>query len=240
MSHAELQTTVGQWVAQHPQLSRVFETLRIDYCCGGGLTLSEACERRRMDPEQVLAELHDALEARPEGNGTDWTRAPLSTLCDHIEQTHHAYLKSELPRLTAIVEKVAEVHGAAHPELPLVKSTFAELRAELEPHMFKEERILFPAIRQLEQAASAPAFPFGTVGNPIRMMECGHDHAGDALERLRLLTADYRVPEGACNTYRAMLDGLEYLERDMHQHVHKENNILFPRAIALESSITPA
>src|SRR5690606_20848817 len=115
-------------------------------------------------------------------------------LCDHIEETHHAYLKNELPRLSAIVAKVAAVHGDAHPELREAKTTFEELRSELEPHMFKEERILFPAIRQLEQAATAPEFPFGTVANPIRMMEFEHDHAGDALERMRVLTHDYQPP----------------------------------------------
>jgi regulator of cell morphogenesis and NO signaling len=128
------------------------------------------------------------------------------------------------------------VHGENHPELHQVKQAFAELRAELEPHMFKEERILFPAIRMLEQSESPPAFPFGAVANPIRMMELEHDHAGDALERIRTLTGDYRIPEGACNTYRAMLARLQTLEQDMHLHVHKENNILFPRAIELESS----
>jgi regulator of cell morphogenesis and NO signaling len=236
MDHNQLQTTVGQWVARHPQLSRLFESLKIDYCCGGGVTLADACQGRRVDPEQVLAQIHEAIGARS-ADERDWTQASLAALCDHIEQTHHAYLKNELPRLTAIVAKVAAVHGEHHPELRQVERTFAELRAELEPHMFKEERILFPAIRHLEQAAAPPAFPFGTVANPIRMMEFEHDHSGDALERIRALTGDYQPPEGACNTYRAMLDGLRQLEQDMHLHVHKENNILFPRAVEVEGSL---
>lgn len=239
MSHEQRQITVGQWVARHPQLSRLFESLKIDYCCGGGVSLEDACQGRNLDPEQVLAQIHEAIAERTP-QGKDWTQAPLAALCDHIEQTHHAYLKSELPRLTAIIARVAAVHGAGHPELHQVQQTFAELRAELEPHTFKEERILFPAIRQLEQAAAPPAFPFGTVANPIRMMEFEHDHAGDALERLRSLTRDYQPPEGACNTYRAMLDGLRQLEEDMHVHVHKENSILFPRAVALEGALVHA
>ncbi len=130
---------------------------------------------------------------------------------------------------------MVEAHGENHPELATVQEVFASLRAELEPHMFKEERVLFPAIRQLEQSADDPSFPFGTVANPIRMMEQEHDDAGYALSRLQTLTRDYRVPEVACNTYRAMLAGLRHLEEDMHRHVHKENSILFPKAIELET-----
>lgn len=159
-----------------------------------------------------------------------WDRS-LTELCDHIEQTHHAYLKQELPRLTEMVAKVVDAHGESHPELVTVKEVFATLKAELEPHMFKEEQVLFPAFRQLEQSADDPSFPFGTVANPIRMMEQEHDDAGYALSRLHALTRDYQVPQEACNTYRAMLAGLRQLERDMHRHVHKENSILFPRAI---------
>lgn len=235
MTTLDLSTTVGQWVAQRPATSRVFETLGIDYCCGGGVSLQQACAERQINPQEVLAK----LEAIPASNGDvsqSWLDATLATLCDHIEQTHHAYLKTELPRLTAMIEKVVRAHGAHHPEMIRVQETFAELRAELEPHMFKEEQILFPAIRRLEQAVTPPAFPFGTLENPIRMMEHEHDNAGDCLKRIRELSADFRVPDGVCNTYRALLDGLHTLEQDMHLHIHKENSILFPRAIELELS----
>ena len=160
----------------------------------------------------------------------------MTELCDHIEQTHHAYLRTELPRLGQMIDKVVNAHGASHPKLHEVQRVFAALCAELEPHMFKEERILFPAIRQLEQSAATPSFPFGTVANPINVMEHEHDNAGAALSELRTLTADYVPPDDACNTYRAMLDGLRELETNMHQHVHKENNILFPRAIEHEGA----
>ena len=229
----DLASPVGQWVAERPATSRIFEKLKIDYCCGGKKPLAQACTEQQLDPQEVLLQLQDGNHS-PASPSANWLDAPLAMLCDHIELTHHAYLKAELPRLTEIVAKVAHVHGAAHPEMHAVQQALAEVRAELVPHMFKEEQILFPAIRLLEQSAACPAFPFGSIENPIRMMEHEHDSAGEALRQIRELTHDFRVPEGACNTYRAMLDGLHTLERDMHIHVHKENSILFPRATALE------
>ena len=158
-------------------------------------------------------------------------------MCDHIEATHHALLRQELPRLKGLIDKVAAAHGDSHPELGELRQVFAALQAELEPHMFKEEQILFPAIRQLEQAAQQPNFPFGTVANPIRMMEHEHDTAGSALAKIRELTHHFQPPDDACNTYRVMLEALHALEQDMHQHIHKENNILFPRSQQLEASL---
>lgn len=234
MTHLDLTETVGTWVARHPQTSRVFESLQIDYCCGGGKSLEEACWERQLDPQQVHARLEEAVE-KEEEPGEDWLQASLTELCDHIERTHHAYLRQELPRLAAMIDKVVDAHGEAHPELSEVRQVFRALRGELEPHMFKEERVLFPAIRQLEESGGTASFPFGTVGNPIGVMEQEHDHAAKALSRLRWLTNDYELPADACNTYRAMLDGLRQLEADMHRHVHKENNILFPRAARLEA-----
>lgn len=236
MTNLSLDTPVGQWVAQQPNTSRVFEDLRIDYCCGGATRLSQACADRQLDANQVLDRLVEATAGSGVDRAERFLEATLTELCDHVEQTHHAYLKSELPRLQALIAKSIGAHGAAHPELAEVQRAFADLQAELAPHMFKEERVLFPAIRQLEQSATSPSFPFGSVANPIRMMEHEHDNAGDALARIRSATGDYSVPDDACNTYRAMLDGLSRLELDMHQHVHKENNILFPRAIELERS----
>jgi len=235
MVQLNLNESVGSWVAQHPQTSRVFESHQIDYCCGGGKSLEQACHDRQVDAQQIVEELEQAI-AGAEKPAEDWLQAPLTDLCDHIEQTHHAYLRTELPRLTQMIAKVVAAHGESHPKLHDVKRVFAELCAELEPHMFKEERILFPAIRLMEQSAASPSFPFGTVANPIRIMEHEHDNAGDALSQLRTLTGDYGPPADACNTYRAMLDGLRELEADMHQHIHKENNILFPRGIELEAA----
>lgn len=234
MSELSLQTHVGAWVAERPQTSRVFERLNVDYCCHGATPLAEACALRGLDPQEVLSQLRAATAAHASTPEPRWIEATLSSLCDHIEQTHHAYLNAELPRLDGLLAKTIAAHGTQHPELLEVRAAFDDLRAELGPHMFKEERILFPAIRSLEQSAARPSFPFGTIANPIRMMEHEHDNAGHALGRIREATRDYEPPADACNTYRALLDGLRQLEQDMHQHVHKENNILFPRAQALE------
>jgi regulator of cell morphogenesis and NO signaling len=234
MSQIRLDATVGQCVSDHPNTSRVFEALRIDYCCGGGKSLGQTCSERQLDPQEVLDRLAQAVATTNGTQSQRWADAPLSELCDHIEQTHHHYLKGELPRLQQLITKLVTAHGRNHPELADVQRAFADLQAELTPHMFKEELILFPAIRCLEQAAAAPSFPFGTIANPIRMMELEHDTAGVALKRMRSATEDYAVPPDACNTYRAVLDGIARLENDMHQHVHKENNILFPRAIERE------
>lgn len=230
MSKLDQTVTVGEWVAQHPQSVRVFEEHQIDYCCGGNRSLAQACAAKGLNADRFASQLLTSIAQTQDAPEVNWSDRPLHELCNHIEATHHAYLKTELPRLAAIVEKVAKVHGPAHPELLDIRLVYMELWAELEPHMVKEERILFPAIRHLEKSSSQPRFPFGTVANPIRMMEHEHDIAGNALQRIRSLTNDYHVPDDACNTWRVMLDGLAHLERDLHQHIHKENNILFPRA----------
>ena len=240
MSRLSLQTPVGDWVAALPLTSRVFEAFRIDFCCRGKQPLEQACWEQKLDPGSVLASLEFAACAPGVAAPRDWRKAPLAELCDHIELTHHAYLKSELPRLHELLEKVIGAHGGKHPDLVNLRIVFADLRGELEPHMFKEERILFPAIRLLELAPTIPAFPFGTVANPIRMMEHEHDNAGDALARIRELTDDYRAPQDACASYRALYDALRELEEDLHRHVHKENNILFPRAFEREQELLPA
>lgn len=235
MVPVNLNSSIGSVVAEYPQTSRVFESLQIDFCCGGGKSLEQACRDQGLDPLQVVQQLARAI-TDDQQTTKDWRGAPLAELCDHIEQTHHAYLKQELPRLTQMLAKVVAAHGGNYPELAKVQEVFAALRAEMEPHMFKEERVLFPAIRQLEQSAGHPSFPFGTVANPIRMMEQEHEGAGNALSQIHTLTRDYEIPADACNTYRAMLAGLRQLELDMHQHVHKENSILFPKAIELEGT----
>lgn len=234
MTELDLQTSVGQWVAKVPRTSRVFEAQQIDYCCGGNKSLALACRDRQLDPQEILNQLRGTANTVVGEATQDWTTAPLAQLCDHIVATHHAYLKTELPRLTELIAKVVNAHGDKDPNLARLRQVFADLRNELEPHMLKEERILFPAIRQLEQASARPSFPFGTVANPIRMMEHEHDIAGHALTLIRELTRDFEVPADACNTYRALLDALREFQADLHQHIHKENNILFPRAQALE------
>jgi regulator of cell morphogenesis and NO signaling len=234
MTILNLSSPVGDWVSEHPRTSRIFEELHIDYCCGGRTPLEEACRERSLDPKDVEARLLESMGLFEDVPSEMWNTAPLKDLCDHIEQTHHAYLRTELPRLSKMVKKVAAVHGDRHQYLLQLEKVFEGFRAELETHMFKEEAVLFPAIRELESESGAAQFPFGSVANPIRVMEHEHDDAGQALAKMRELTNHYQPPEGACNTFRAMLDGLRELERDMHHHVHKENNILFPRAKELE------
>ena len=238
MNELEVQTTVGQLVVDRPQRSRVFDRLHIDYCCGGKRTVEEACAKRGLDANAILAELK-AFDAEAETQPDAVRPADLTVteLADDIERTHHAYLREELPRLGDLVKKVSGVHGQAHPWLAGLGSVYADLVAELEPHMFKEERILFPMIRELDRAATAPSFHCGSVGNPIKVMEMEHQNAGDALDRMREMTNDYEVPEGACNSFRAMLSGLEHLEADLHRHIHKENEILFPKASEMEARL---
>jgi regulator of cell morphogenesis and NO signaling len=210
--------------------------MKIDYCCGGKISLSEACRRNKVDPEEVLEQLRRCDGDRKDEKVVDADAMSLTELADHIEATHHAYLRDELPRLDFMTEKVSRVHGDKEPRLLKVREAFVALRAELEPHMMKEEKILFPMVRQLEASAVRPEFHCGTVANPIRQMEHEHDQAGDALAILREATDDFVPPEWACNTYRAMLDALDQLEGDMHQHIHKENNVLFPKTLEVESS----
>ncbi|MGE0376543.1 MAG: iron-sulfur cluster repair di-iron protein, partial [Planctomycetaceae bacterium] len=226
MPKFETSTPVGQWVTECPRTARVFENLQIDYCCGGGKSLKEACALRHLDPSDVISLLHQTIAdtASVDANNSsqpDWAHASLTELCDHIEQTHHAYLKAELPRLTLLLQQVAGAHGARHAELYSLQDVFSRLRSELEPHLFKEEQILFPAIRQLEQSVGHSRFPFGSIANPIRKMEHEHDQAGQALQEIRDLTGNFTVPEDACNTWRVMCDGLRNLEADLHQHIHK-------------------
>jgi regulator of cell morphogenesis and NO signaling len=230
-SHAEM--TVGQLVVQRPSRARVFERLGIDYCCGGNAPLRQACDAKRLNYQDVLAEL-ERDEAGPQDAARNWASASLTDLCDHIEQTHHAYLKQELPRLEFLTAKVATRHGENRPALREVHQVFLALKAEMESHMMKEERVLFPLCRQLDVADELPAMHCGSVGNPIEVMMREHADAGDALARIRTLTDDFTPPLDACNTFRATYDALHRLEQDMHQHVHKENNILFPKAVRLE------
>lgn len=226
--------TVGSFVRQKPSRSRVFESLKIDYCCGGKTPLYQACEKKGIDAAEVMKQIEASDAAAETSDLTDADSMTLTELADHIEATHHAYLREELPRLDFMTEKVSRVHGDKDERLFRMREAFVALKAELEPHMMKEEKILFPLIRQLEASQSSSEFHCGSVANPIRQMEHEHDQAGNALEILREVTDGYEPPEWACNTYRAMLDSLQKLEADMHQHVHKENNVLFVKALELE------
>ncbi len=213
---------VGDLVAERPGRSRVFAALGIDFCCGGKKTLRDACAERQLDAGAVLASLADVA---PLADEPSWTEAPLGALCDHIQSTHHAFTRAELPRIAGLLEKVARVHGVRHPEMIEVSSTFAAFAAELATHMDREERGLFPAVRENEAGPAVDLAP------PILVMTRQHDEAGAALARMRELTRGFTPPADGCNTFRAALGGLAELEADLHTHVHLENNILFPRAL---------
>ena len=227
---------VGQLVAERPARGRVFERLGIDYCCGGRKSLSAACAERGLDLDHVLAQLEASDLSPPVEAGPDWTRAPLSQLVDHIESVHHAFLRRELPRLAALLHKVADVHGARHPELRELEQTFIRFSRELAAHMYTEESALFPGIRALGTGAAHASSPRSLLDEQARALMREHDDAGSALAKMRELTSGFTPPLNACGTYRVMLSGLRDIETDMHSHVHKENNILFPRALALEAS----
>jgi len=222
-------TTIGELVRERPARSRIFEKHGIDYCCGGKKPLAQACRERGIDPDALSAELVAASDDNTEG--ADPGTMGLSELADHIEATHHAYLREELPRLDFMTRKVADVHGDEEPQLREIREVFVACRAELDSHTQKEERVLFPMIRELERADGPTEFHCGSLANLIGVMEREHESAGHALDRFRELTDGYTPPQWACNTYRAMVDALAAFERDMHQHVHKENNVLFPRAL---------
>ncbi|MCL4694875.1 MAG: iron-sulfur cluster repair di-iron protein [Candidatus Hydrogenedentes bacterium] len=239
MATISLEKTIGQLVTERPSRSRVFEKLGIDYCCGGKKTIAEVCEKKMLDPGMLLEAL-DAEAATDADSAFDYGSMSLSELADHIEATHHSYLRAELPRLSRMAQRVAKVHGDNDQRLQGVSDTFDAFAAELESHMAKEENVLFPGIRQIDGATKMPNLPFGSVANPIHCMEQEHDGAGSALERMRELTDGFTPPDWACNTYRALLDGLHDLELNMHQHVHKENNVLFPRAIEREKELQGA
>ena len=230
--------TVAEIASKSLAAVRVFEKLGIDYCCGGKRPLAEVCRTKRLDVDAVQTQLDEAAKASPE-SARDWLVEPLRGLIAHIVNTHHAYLKRELPAIDARVAKVYRVYNARYgPTLTGLPEVFARLRAEMERHMQKEEMVLFPAIAACEVAVNAgdppPQSPFGTMANPIAMMEAEHESAGEALAKIREITQNFHVPDYGCVTYRALMSGLKELEEDLHMHVHLENNVLFPRASRLE------
>jgi len=236
MNQIDTTSTVAQLVIDRPARARLFEQLGIDYCCGGKKTLQQACEEKHLPVDTVIRQLLE-LEQTAVPEERDWSQATLTELCEHIVETHHDYLRRELPRLSDLTRKVADAHRERCPEWDDVREVYENLRFELQLHMQKEEQVLFPAIMQMEQTNAPLRFHFGSVANPIRMMEYEHDSAGQALQTLRQLTNNYTPAEDACPTTRAVLEALEALEKDLHLHIHKENNILHPRAIALEEKL---
>ena len=229
--------TVREAATTIPQSTRIFEKLKIDYCCGGNTPLGEACANAGLEFEEIQRMLEQAQITND--RTIEFQTVTLPKLIDYIVEAHHVFTRDELARLEPLFAKVVSVHGQNHPELLRANELFRSLSADLTPHMFKEEQILFPHIRNLERAAlnklPAPFAPFGTVNNPVRMMMYEHDVAGEILRELRKVTNDYALPSDACISFQTLYQALEDLEADLHQHIHLENNILFPRAIELET-----
>lgn len=241
MNHELTTTTVRDIALKMPQTTRVFEEYKIDYCCGGRRPLSEACEIAGANTDEVLSKLNAMLETH-ESPEDSLETGTLSALITHILDTHHVYTRDELRNLEPLMEKVVRVHGDTHAGLKELGAAFVELKLDLLPHMEKEEVMLFPYIERLDRNRTAGIggvifAPFGTVKNPIRVMMNEHDVAGDILKRMRQLANDYTPPEDACPSYTALLHRLEELERDLHRHIHLENNVLFPRAVELEDAL---
>ena len=233
----DLETKVGDLVLARPQAMRYLEGQGVDYCCGGHRTLREACDLAGRVPADILAALA-ALEEPAAGTPSPqaWMDASLADLMAHIEATHHQYLRTELPRLDTLLEKVLGAHSERHPELDEIFDIFQALSMDLMPHLMKEEQILFPFIRQMEAGAAAEAC-FASVQSPIRVMESEHVTVGGLLSRLRACTNEYTAPADGCATFRALYLGFKELEADIHLHIYLENQILHPRATALEASL---
>ena len=234
---ASKEDTVGELVAERPERARVFERLGIDYCCGGKQTLAAACAQLGLSPETVLAQLESAAASSVAAGEAAPASLTLTALCEQIVQLHHAYLRETLPRLHELARKVTTVHRPAHPELEQVREVFEELWMEIENHIDQEERLLFPACRQLEATLRPVDLSCGSLGAAVVRLEHEHSDAGEALTLLRSLTDGYGPPPDACPSYRSLLEGLHDLESDLHQHIHKENNILFLRAMALDAAL---
>jgi len=234
MNKLSAEMTVGEIASLRPASTRLFERYRIDFCCNGVIPLEDACGTLNLDPAQLLAEIEGASPV-PEDD-RDWTSASLNDLLDHILDRHHGYLKSELPRLAAILGRLESTHR--YPMVAGMAPIFRALQVELEAHLWKEENVLFPLIRALEMtdgtSSTRPPIHCESLRNPIRVMCLEHDSAGGALARLSALSDGYTAPGGSCNTLKAFCSGLEQLAHDLHCHIHLENNILFPRAIRLE------
>lgn len=231
------ETKVKDIALSNPQARQVLEAAGLDYCCGGGKSLHDACLSTNVSAEEIVKRLHEnGRNISPEA--TNWTSAPLSDLTRHIREKHHQYVRAAIPRIQGLLNKVKAKHGSTHTEIADIETLFARVGPEMIVHMQKEEQILFPYIENMEQAAGGngalePPF-FQTVRNPIQAMMSEHDSAGDLVKQIRKASIDYTPPADACTSYRALYQDLREFEADLHQHVHLENNILFPRAVEME------
>lgn len=233
--------TLGQIATKDFRKAQVFKKYGLDFCCGGKKTVKEACQEKGLDVTKVEQELQaaDKVQSSRPLPYNDWG---LEFLADYIVNTHHSYVRKSLPDIVTYSSKVKNVHGSQHPELLRINELVEEINAEMSSHMIKEEKILFPYIKSLVNAekntAPLQAAHFGTVQNPINMMEMEHEIVGSNMEEIRNLSHNYQLPEDACASYGLIYKMLEEFEEDLHLHVHLENNILFPKALEIEKSLT--
>jgi len=230
--------TVAEVVSDNIKTAHIFKKYGIDFCCGGGITIDKACEKKQVDYAQITKELL-AVDAAPKAyNYNNWA---LDFLIDHIINVHHTYVEESIPLILQYSNRVAEVHGHHYAEVIEINKLFTEVANELASHMKKEEIILFPYIKKLINLKKDGGYvvppPFGTVNNPVNMLETEHENAGDIFKEIARLTNNYTPPEEACNTFRALYAKLDEFEQDLHQHIHLENNILHPKAILLEQEV---
>ncbi|MBK6832793.1 MAG: iron-sulfur cluster repair di-iron protein [Bacteroidetes bacterium] len=232
--------SIGELVAKDFRKAEIFKKHNIDFCCGGKKTVAQACIDKNIDFLAVDADLKK-LEVTNSTSSERFNEWSLDFLVDYILNTHHEYVKNSIPILKEYTSKVAKVHGAAHPEVITIAAKFQLAAEELDEHMLKEEKILFPFIKELVAAKSnnlnSPYTSFGTIKNPIQMMEHEHDAVGDIFKEIVELSNNYTPPEDSCTTYKVSFLKLKEFEEDLHQHIHLENNILFPKSILLESEL---
>ncbi len=229
----DITMALGDIVTADPRRARILEGFGLDYCCNGHRPLVAATQAAGLD----VAAVAEALDIPGVAPTSDDTPEHTNSAYAHdIVDSHHAYMWEEMPRLQGLVDKVLNAHGALHPELAKVQVTFAQAIAALDPHMTEEERVVFPAISRMEKV-QAPA-QSGSLAEPIQRLRDEHEVVGDLFKEIQILTDGYAVPEGACNSYKAMLTGLQEMELDLHEHIHKENNVLFPRVMQLEAELT--
>lgn len=230
---------VGEVVAQDYRAASIFKSRGIDFCCKGNRTISEVCEKENIDAKALVTELNQ-LSSQNEQKTIDYQSWDMDLLADYIEKKHHRYVTAKIPELKAYLNKVAKVHGDRHPELIEIEKLFAASAQELLAHMKKEEMVLFPYVRKMAVTTSVQKPPFGTVQNPIAMMMHEHDNEGNRFRKIAALSNNYTPPQDACSTYKVAFALLEEFENDLHLHIHLENNILFPKAIASEQEVSYA
>ncbi len=234
------ETRVKEIALANPGARRILEDAGVDYCCGGGKSLQDACMHAGVTADEILYRLWQNAGLTGDAD-TEWTNAPLAELTRHIRERHHQYVRDSIPRVRALLAKIREKHGAKHREIGEIEKLFGDVAREMTSHMQKEEQILFPYIDALERSTNGngsmePPF-FQTVRNPIHAMMQEHDVAGELVRQIRKASNDYKAPADTCTTHQAVYQELKQFEEDLHLHVHLENNILFPRAVEMETTV---